>query len=510
MRIAQCLLAVFVASAPSLATVTNFAFSKTTLKQNDSLSYTFASMSDTTYNEVWLETSGDTTLSSTDKVLYKFTMIDNDTSSKSDNMQPDRDTTRHKFQFGPQQVSFPAGRYYIKVRDADGSFSTAFAVTAIAAQRTISGTVTPPPGQSKQNIWISANPVSNQSDQASFDGLTDANGMYLISIDSSYQTVDSFAVGVSSKVNSFSGYRAVPTQRTVSVKNGNISGVDFSFTGLTSAVTGIVKEKNGTPAAGIEVQLMDAFYTTIDRTTTTDSGTYSLGSNAGTFRVEPYDDNRLGGYLLPLDTQFTLDSGETRTINFAVAKCDTLLYCQIRKDGAPFAGRFGVSVRGMASSLQSWKETTASAFVLYVAKSDSYYVTINFGPGYDSIPAGYALPFPQGAGGKHPGDTVYFDFIKSSSRATAPRSRQPGSLDLGDVRSAKAGLVVTFSVPETTPLALRLYDLRGKLVATLTQGTFGAGIHSVRWNGRKGAGGGYILSLTTGSRQISRRIAITN
>lgn len=63
---------------------------------------------------------------------------------------------------------------------------------------------------------------------------------------------------------------------------------------------------------------------------------------------------------------------------------------------------------------------------------------------------------------------------------------------------------VVYSVPETGPVHLDVFDVRGRHVATLVNGTVAAGEHRVRWNGRTGSGfpaasGVYLYRLSTSS-----------
>lgn len=72
--------------------------------------------------------------------------------------------------------------------------------------------------------------------------------------------------------------------------------------------------------------------------------------------------------------------------------------------------------------------------------------------------------------------------------------------------------VVRFAVPEATVVRLRVFDLRGRVVATLVDGPAAAGHHSVTWNGvdradRPVAAGVYLLRLDDG-RSTSTRKAV--
>jgi subtilisin-like proprotein convertase family protein len=68
-----------------------------------------------------------------------------------------------------------------------------------------------------------------------------------------------------------------------------------------------------------------------------------------------------------------------------------------------------------------------------------------------------------------------------------------------------------FGLPEAGIVRLSIYDVRGRMVATLAEGTYPAGIHTVTWDGRgadgrKAAGGVYFGRLAAGRYSATRRI----
>ena len=81
-----------------------------------------------------------------------------------------------------------------------------------------------------------------------------------------------------------------------------------------------------------------------------------------------------------------------------------------------------------------------------------------------------------------------------------------------------AGTVIYFELPREAKVHLEIYDILGRLVRRLVEGSYGGGVHLVRWDGRDGAGsevasGVYIVRLEAGERlkqvAISRSRRIT-
>ena len=72
---------------------------------------------------------------------------------------------------------------------------------------------------------------------------------------------------------------------------------------------------------------------------------------------------------------------------------------------------------------------------------------------------------------------------------------------------------IAFSLPESAPVTLAIYDVNGRMVRTLVSGERGAGPHEVVWNGmddngRAVASGVYVYRLAAGNDVSTRRLAL--
>jgi len=70
---------------------------------------------------------------------------------------------------------------------------------------------------------------------------------------------------------------------------------------------------------------------------------------------------------------------------------------------------------------------------------------------------------------------------------------------------------IPFVLDASTRVMLRVYDVRGALVATLFDGVLGEGTHRIAWNGRNDAGrpvssGTYLYSLVAGKHRLARKM----
>ncbi len=75
---------------------------------------------------------------------------------------------------------------------------------------------------------------------------------------------------------------------------------------------------------------------------------------------------------------------------------------------------------------------------------------------------------------------------------------------------ARAGASIEFSLPADGDVRLDVIDAAGRRVATLADGSHGAGVHRVTWTGQTGAGraapGVYMLRLESGGRRLTQRM----
>jgi flagellar hook assembly protein FlgD len=63
------------------------------------------------------------------------------------------------------------------------------------------------------------------------------------------------------------------------------------------------------------------------------------------------------------------------------------------------------------------------------------------------------------------------------------------------------------------PVAVRVYDVAGRLVTTLSEGRFPGGSHEVRWSGRDGSGrdvsaGIYLVAAEVGEVRAHAKLVI--
>jgi hypothetical protein len=83
----------------------------------------------------------------------------------------------------------------------------------------------------------------------------------------------------------------------------------------------------------------------------------------------------------------------------------------------------------------------------------------------------------------------------------------PREVTLHDVypNPFNAVAVVRFALPKTQPVAVRLFDVTGRLVRTLESRTYDAGEHAITVDGSNLASGVYLVALEAGNVRLTRK-----
>lgn len=117
-------------------------------------------------------------------------------------------------------------------------------------------------------------------------------------------------------------------------------------------------------------------------------------------------------------------------------------------------------------------------------------------------------------------DDVYIDEIVfrgyTATLAAAPADEAaadkalPAPFALGQNRPNPFNPSTTFefSLPAASRVLVRVFDLKGREVATLADGQYGAGSHSVRWDATEFASGTYFYRIDAGERSSVRKMTL--
>jgi hypothetical protein len=77
------------------------------------------------------------------------------------------------------------------------------------------------------------------------------------------------------------------------------------------------------------------------------------------------------------------------------------------------------------------------------------------------------------------------------------------------VKPAFAGKIpIAFSLASDSRVQLRVYDLRGRRIATIVDGNFKAGGHSFVWSARNVSSGTYCVRMSAGSFRAQQKLFV--
>lgn len=101
---------------------------------------------------------------------------------------------------------------------------------------------------------------------------------------------------------------------------------------------------------------------------------------------------------------------------------------------------------------------------------------------------------------------------QGSCGALAVDDGRPAGLDLSvlGANPASGPRRLSFSLPSAQHVRVGIYDVSGRCVATLADGTYSAGVHTVTWDmqGARPAAGLYFARLQAGERTVGRRVIL--
>jgi len=102
----------------------------------------------------------------------------------------------------------------------------------------------------------------------------------------------------------------------------------------------------------------------------------------------------------------------------------------------------------------------------------------------------------------------YYNFtgVEEGNSKVTPQAR----LTLGAARPNPLTRTtsIAFSLPKSGSVDLAVYDIAGRKVATLAQGTMPAGSHEVSWNGAKAPAGVYLYRLSFEGKTLTNRMVV--
>jgi len=97
---------------------------------------------------------------------------------------------------------------------------------------------------------------------------------------------------------------------------------------------------------------------------------------------------------------------------------------------------------------------------------------------------------------------------ESANGVGTPSVLIPTELKLGPAypNPFNATVTIPFALPQSASVTVSLYDVTGRLAATLLSGNYAAGVHSVQWSSEGVASGVYLLRLNAGGKVLTAKV----
>ena len=108
-----------------------------------------------------------------------------------------------------------------------------------------------------------------------------------------------------------------------------------------------------------------------------------------------------------------------------------------------------------------------------------------------------------------PGDFLFiFDSTVTSNESASPDIPNTAKLNQNYPNPFNPSTVITFELPVTTDVQLKVYDITGREVMTLVNGIRPAGTHEVRFDGSRLASGLYLYRLQAENISLTRKLTL--
>ncbi len=507
MRRATALTTVFlcfiVFSQHATAQVTNLTVNGSsttfTMVQGDSVQWEYdLPVGATADGEIWFDLNGNGAIDVfSDKPLFIFTQTDGDTSDIIEQAVPDMDGQVNGHIFFAMRVGLAPAQYVLKFTHSGVGDSVLGTATPLSSPAfTVSGNVTPPPGESAEYILLEAGSM-DEVEPEFWNALTDQNGDYTINFDAAAGS-SQWRVAVEDE---FPPYVVTPAETTLSL-SGNITGINFEFLAAAAQMVGYLKDDNDVALVGVPIHLRRNDGAVHRLGDTDSSGFFQIGLSAGdlTGLLWQIDSHNIEGdvattHMAAIASDLTVNPGDSLVKNLVAYTINNQIQGQVTVNG----GLPGMPFRMMATNSDTGYSRTLSDsatgnFSFGVSnKVYDYEIYIDLPPGYmhQSVLA-------------HPGDAgIVIDITTTSVDRREPGVPSAHRLYQNYPNPFNPSTRIDYDIATRSYVRLTIYDLLGHEIATLVDEEQPPGQYQAHWVATGLASGVYLyrLQASTLSRQ---------
>ena len=450
--------------------------------------------------EIWIDLNADGVINpASDKKLYGD-FIQTDGQSNGENGPGDLDgLVNGHIIYGGSKVGFAPAKYIFKFSNNGVSQSIVGTIAAMPSPAyTVSGVVTVP-GGSAQNILVQANAdIKN----AQWTALTDANGSYTINFPAS-------AGGLQWKIRPVDEIPLYirPDQYYI-ILTGSRTGVNFSYLQPAATVFGYLKGEDGHLFSKAPLYAMPQFAGSTKYAQTDTNGFFQFGYTANEIAMSPIWKIQTGSmgvapsYFPPQITVASLHNGDNRVDLIAHVADDSITGRVTINGNAPG----GLSFEIFAFTIDSGQTITTSDpntgnFTFHVLKKFSAY-----GLGFQNLSSQYSY---TGNSWPQPGAKNITMNVNTTTDVEDNQSRElPSGFSLSQnyPNPFNPATEINYQIATRSLVSLRVYDQRGREVATLVNEEKPPGVYNVRWYANKVSSGLYLCRMQAGN--ISKTIKL--
>jgi hypothetical protein len=451
---------------------------------------------DTTLVVIWIDADQNGILNpSMDVVWTFFNQIDGDPNGQGG--PPDIDGVADGHVSFQQNLGLAPAHYIMTFKNHDNVQSIAGTITNLASPTfTISGTVKVPDGYSKANIVISLESKGDNGPKGFWNAITDVNGNYSIKTNSDTSgnphSIKPNNIPVfGSALISPEGYSVVLTPGTSSYTGNN-----FTVTAASASINGIVKDEFGKPVI-TEVQANTSSNMNFSRRIPTDqNGAFHVGFLSSELPMT----NIFVGSSLSNDNQndtvyvtgffgvSSLKSGDAVNHDITIFKTNSTI-----------SGRVTFEGNSPNMNIQVICMNTDTGFVFAYTDINGYYVAhvsnkiynYSIGIQQNNLPPGYVSSSIQ----VHPGQTNANLNITLSDVKSDNSSPKSFNLSQNYPNPFNPSTSISYQLPSDAYVTLKIFNVLGNEVKTLTNGFTQAGSHQVQFNANELSSGVYFYTI---------------
>lgn len=446
--------------------------------------------------EIWVDVNANGNIDpGTDVIWQSFTQIDGRSDLEG---PPDMDgAVNGHISFG-MPVGLAPANYIMLFKDNLNSVSITGTVTQLSSPVfTISGTITPPSGQSAEYLVVSIENSSNGQGKF-WDAITDASGNYSIKMDGD-TTGNPWKIRIDN-ADKFSSAIQDPNRIYLTLDAGVktvYANNNFIFTAAAAEINGTVTDGDNNPVSGMDVYIWGNNGSVNRNTRTTLDGSFKLGLLSSELPISNLwigaGNSQDGTYIAAGSSIPVVNLGNVITKNLKVYIANTTISGRILLNGNP--PNMNVEVSASVAD---------TSYIRTFTDLDGYYVLNvtnklwNYNIFSGNLPQEYQLYSITA----HPGQTnVNFNFTLTDVESQSSSIPEKYSLSQNYPNPFNPTTTIKYSIPNDGFVSLKIYNVLGSEVATLVNEEQSAGNYNVefRMQNLELSSGTYFYRLQAGN-----------